>query len=113
MIRPANYSIQVISRSDFDFTVRIFTEQDGDLVDLSANTILAQLWDRAREIKYGDFSIDLSQAATGVLNISLTSQQTTNLPTTGVYDLKIVYPDNKEYYLLQGSFSVSRGYTDD
>lgn len=113
MIRPANYSISIISRSHFDFTARFYSEVSGVPVDLSGNTILAQLWDRAREIKYGDFLVDTSQIADGLLNFSLTADETTNLPTTGVYDVKVIYPDTKEYYLLEGSFSVKRGYTDD
>lgn len=113
MIRPANYPIQLISRSNFDFTARIFDEEGGVPVDLSGNTILAQLWDRARSVKYGDFHVDASRAGSGILNFSLTADETIALPTTGVYDVKIIYPDTKEYYLLAGQFVVSRGYTDD
>ena len=113
MIRPANYSIQIISRSDFDFPARFYSEVGGVPVDLSGNTILAQLWNRAREIKYGDFLVDTSRIAEGLLSFSLTADETITLPTTGVYDVKIIYSNGKEYYLLEGSFSVKRGYTDD
>lgn len=113
MIRPATYPIQIISRSHFDFTVQIMSQVGGEDVDLSNDTILAQLWDRARLIKYADLTIDTDRAASGLLSFSLTADQTIDLPTVGVYDVKVIYPDSKEYYLLQGPFTVSRGYTDD
>lgn len=117
MIRPASSSIQIVSRSDFDFTITVYASADNsdpnNTADLTNTTILSQLWDFARQNKYADFTVDMSRADDGVVGFSLTSVQTADLPTTGAYDVKIIYPDNKEYYLLRGTFSVLRGYTDD
>lgn len=114
MLRPVNVPISIITRSDFDQTYKVFSEAPptGILVDLSDYTMLAELWDLKRTIKYDTFSIDTTRLAEGIFNISLTSDQTQNLPLTGAYDVK-VFKGGKEYYIVKGTFSTSTGYSDD
>ena len=113
MIRPASHSITIIRRSTFRFAVQVFVEEGGDLLDLSEVTVLAQLWNRARDELYTSLTIDTNLAATGVITLSLTSDQTIPLPRLGVYDIKLVYPNGDEFFILVGSFTVQDGYTDD
>lgn len=113
MIRPAVSNISIIRRSTFRFTVEFLVNIGGSPVDLSTNTVLAQLWDRARSQKYSDLTVDTTQAAIGLITFSLTADQTINLPRTGVYDVKVVYPNGDEFFFLTGSFTVQEGYTDD
>jgi hypothetical protein len=112
MIRPATLPISIITRSDFDMAIRVYDRLGGELVDLSSYELLAELWDLKRSIKYQTFTIDETRLDEGILVISLTADQTTDLPTTGAYDIKI-FIDGKEYYILKGTFSTSRGYSDD
>lgn len=113
MIRPANHSITIIRRSTFRFAVQVFVTQGGAQVDLTGNTILAQLWNRARTEKYVDLTVDSAQANVGLFTFSLTSDQTIPLPKVGVYDVKVIYPNGDEFFFLSGGFTLQEGYTDD
>ena len=113
MIRPANYTLNIIRRSHFDFGVRVRESKDGPAVDLSNLTVLAQMWDRSRTTLYGSFTIDSDLASEGWIILRLTADESISLPNNGAYDVKLIYPDNKEYYILQGTFVVKEGYTDD
>lgn len=113
MIRPASYTLNIIRRSTFNFALRVYETKGGPLVDLSTVDILAQLWDRTRETKYGDFTVDMTDANVGVIVLRLSSAQTIPLATSGIYDVKVIYPDSSEYFILQGSFLVKEGYSDD
>lgn len=113
MIRPAVSNISIIRRSTFRFTVEFLVNTGGSPVDLSTNTILAQLWDRARTQKYIDLTVDTTEAASGLITFSLTADQTINLPKLGVYDVKVIYLNGDEFFFLTGGFTVQEGYTDD
>jgi hypothetical protein len=113
MIRPATYPLSIIRRSTFNIVFQLFDVQGGSTLDWSSYTILSQLWDRKRSIKYKDFTVDTSNITQGLIVLRLTADQTLDLPTTGVYDCKVIFPDGSEYFFLKGSFTVSEGYTDD
>lgn len=113
MIYPVTHSIQIIRRSTFDVTFQILIN-DQLFYDLTNKTILAQLWDRKREEKYADFTVDVINASLGLFKLVLSSSQTINLPQLGTYDVKAIdNVTNNEYYLVKGSFSTQEGYTDD
>lgn len=113
MIRPARKDLNIIRRSDFDYSFTIYETRGGDLVDWSNVTILAQLWDRKRETLYGTFDVSASDLSLGLVIIKLDADATINLPKTAVYDIKALFPNGNEYYIVTGSFTVSEGYTDD
>lgn len=113
MIRPINYPISIIRRSTFNVVFRLYESEGGGIIDWSSNTILAQLWDRSRSTKYLDFTVDISKANIGIIVLRLTADQTINLPTTGVYDVKVIFSDGSEYFFIKGNFVSSEGYTDD
>lgn len=113
MIRPATNNIVIIRRSTFRFAAEFLVNVGGDPVDLSTNTILAQLWNRARTEKYADLTVNVTQADTGLITFSLTADETINLPIVGVYDVKVIYPNGDEFFFLAGGFTVRDGYTDD
>lgn len=113
MIYPPTYSITIIRRSTFRFSVQVFASKGGQEVDLSSNNIIAQLWNRARTQKYAAFNVDTTYISIGLLTLSLTADETINLPKAGVYDVKVISTDGDEYYLLlAGGFSLQEGYTD-
>jgi hypothetical protein len=113
MIRPVTHSLVIIRRSTFRFGVQLVAPPNNTPVDLSLNTVIAQMWNRARTEKYKDFTIDVTEASTGQIELSLTSDQTIGLPRVGVYDIKVIYPTGDEYFLVAGGFTVQDGYTDD
>ncbi len=105
MIYPAVYALKFIRRSSYDIQITL-------PVDLTASTVLAQLWNRERTEKYTDFTVAVLDASIGLIRLELNAKQTEALPTLGVYDVKVVTGDD-EYYYLKGGFNVTEGYTDD
>lgn len=113
MIRPVRKDLNIIRRSDFDYAFTIYDTRGGESVNWADVEILAQLWDRKREINYGSFDVSASDLSVGLVIIKLEADATISLPLTAVYDIKVLFPNGDEYYIVTGSFSVSEGYTDD
>ena len=63
-----------------------------------------------RSKKYTDFSITVTDAPNGKLELSLNKAQTTALPDLVYYDLK-ANTGTEEKHLLTGEISVKEGYT--
>lgn len=121
MIFPRTYNLPpIVRRSDYSLVIQLMRFTNEPL-DLDQYIVLSQLWDRRRETKHADFLITAIDHANAILKLSLTSQETTGLPTAGVYDVKIievtpsgpVAGNPKEYYVMRGSFTSTEGYTDD
>jgi hypothetical protein len=113
MIRPTRKDLNIIRRSDFDYSFVVYETFGGDRVNWQDVEVLAQLWDRKREVSYGAFNVNDSDLSLGLVIIKLDADDTINLPKTAVYDIKVLFPDGNEYYIVTGSFTVSEGYTDD
>lgn len=113
MYRPGAYNLRIIRRSTFRFVLRVFESLERGPLDLTQLTVLAQLWDRKREEKYLDLAIDDTYEKGGLLTFSITPDQTIPLPTLGVYDVKLIYPNRDEFFILAGTFLLTEGYTDD
>lgn len=113
MIRPVRKDLSIIRRSDFDYAFTVYQSRTGPVVDWSGVDILAQLWDRKRQTLYGTFDISGSDLSIGLIVIKLEADATISLPLAAVYDIKALFPDGKEYFIVTGSFSVSEGYSDD
>ena len=112
-IRPVRKDLSAIRRSNFDYCCVIYLRRGGDAVDWSGVQIISQIWNRARTIQYAQFDISGCDLSIGLVQLKLTADGTIPLPTVSVYDVKVIFPDGREEYILNGTIIVSEGYTDD
>lgn len=113
MFYPANIPLSIITRSTFDQQFQFIDQIHDAPINIAGYRFLSQLWDFKREIKYVDFTIAVIDAPLGILEISLTDEQTAGLTKNGYYDIRFESENGLPYYFVQGSFSLIRGYTDD
>jgi hypothetical protein len=74
---------------------------------------LAQVWDKCRTTKYGDFFVDTTDEAEGSVVLTLDYLSTELLPNEAYYDVMLVNNATgiRQYY-LEGIVRPSEGYTD-
>ena len=109
-ISPGTYNITLQRRADYSVALQ-FKDSNNDPIDLTSWTVAAQAWDRARTVKYADFTVTYTDRATGSISISLTDTQTTDLPDEAYYDVLLTNPSGLKEYYLEGQIWVSQGYT--
>lgn len=84
-----------------------FTDDDGEALDVSAYTHSAQVRRIPGAADAEDFTVDEAEAATGVVTISLTAEQTRSLrPGTNFWDLERAVGDGDPQTILGGKFTV-------
>lgn len=106
---PGSRSLTVYAGDDYTHTVTA-VDGNGDPVDLSDRTWTAQ-WRRSRVSATAvAFTVDTTNAAAGVLVVSLTAAQTAQL-ASGEWDLQGVYGDGTVETLLQGEVVVTKDVT--
>ena len=110
-ILPATKDFTVDRRADFGLRLT-FKDSTGTGINLTGYTVAAQVWDKARTVKYADWGITYTDRAAGTVHISLTDVQTETFALDKLYYDVILTDSNglKEYY-LEGSIKVSEGYT--
>ena len=110
-ISPGLHNITVQRGADWSESIEL-TGSDDAAIDLAGYTITAQAWDKDREVKYADFTITYTNRTLGKFDFSLTDTQTVDFPETLYYDLLLEYtPTGKKEYYLEGTITVSQGYT--
>jgi hypothetical protein len=108
---PGTYNIRPQRRADFQLALTI-KDSDGVVVDLSSYEVLAQVWDKCRNNKYGDFTVDTTDEADGSVVLTLGYEVTEDLPNEAYYDVMLVNEESglRQYY-LEGIVRPSQGYT--
>jgi hypothetical protein len=109
-IHPGRYDDTIQRRAVYDLTLQ-FKDVDNNSINLTGWTVAAQIWDKARTVKYVDFTVTYTNRVTGLIKISLTDAQTTTLPDTCYYDVLLTDTTGRKEYYLEGTFYVSEGYT--
>jgi hypothetical protein len=109
-ITPASYNIRPQRRADFPLDVT-FKDGNGAAIDLTGWTVLAQVWDAQRTAKIGDFTVSVTSAANGQVNLKLPFAVTAVLPGEARYDVMLVSPSGLREYYLEGIVRPSEGYT--
>lgn len=109
-ITPATYNIRPQRRADYPLTVT-FKDGDGNVIDLTGYTVLAQVWDKERTSKVADFTVTIDDASTGEVLLTLGYSDTTTLPAESYYDVMLINPDGLREYYLEGVVRPSEGYT--
>ncbi len=107
---PASYNIRPQKRADFPLDVT-FKDGDGAAINLTGWTVLAQVWTTDRATKIGDFTVTVTSAVNGQVNLKLPYTVTVNLPTEARYDVMLVSPGGLREYYLEGIVRPSEGYT--
>ena len=110
-ISPGLHNIIVQRGADWSEPIELTDDNDA-AIDLAGYTITAQAWDKDREVKYADFAITYTNRTLGKFELSLTDTQTAAFPDKLYYDLLLEYtPTGKKEYYLEGTITVSQGYT--
>jgi hypothetical protein len=109
-IQPAKWNIQVQRRSTWRYYVELLDENDNP-IDLTGANIYSQIWDKKRDVKYADFSIEYVDQSLGKFYWVLAAEDSVNLPCECFYDMLIVDSLSAPYYLVEGLVFVSEGYT--
>ena len=109
-ITPASYNIRPQRRADFPLRVR-FKDSDGGGINLTGWTVLAQVWDKTRTTKYGDFTVSVLDVAAGDVQLVLPYSITETLPAECRYDVMLIDNNGLREYYLEGIVRPSEGYT--
>ena len=110
-IQPGTYNMTVQRRADFSLQL-IFKDGNGNAINITGYTVLAQCWDEGRNIKYADFTVTYTNRVTGTVDLSLTDVQTTTFETnTLYYDVMLIDVSGLREYYLEGVITMSEGYT--
>jgi len=109
-ITPASYNIRPQRRADFPLQVQ-FKDSDGDGINITGWTVLAQVWDKTRTTKYGDFTVTILNASIGSVRLTLPYGVTATLPDECRYDVMLIDSNGLREYYLEGIVRPSQGYT--
>lgn len=109
-ITPATYNIRPQRRADFPLMLR-FKDSQGAAMNLTGWTVLAQVWQKDRSAKLGDFTVTMTNAAGGEASLKLGYSITTSLPDECRWDVMLVAPSGLREYYLEGIVRPSEGYT--
>ncbi|MFZ9656060.1 MAG: hypothetical protein ACO29V_10455 [Limnohabitans sp.] len=111
-MNPGTYNIRPQRRADFQLNLT-FKTSEGVPIDLSDFTVLAQVWDKCRTTKYGDFTVDTADEVDGNVILTLGYAITEVLPDEAYYDVMLIDDSSglRSYY-LEGIVRPSEGYTE-
>jgi hypothetical protein len=109
-ITPASYNIRPQRRADYPLQVQ-FKDADGDGINITGWTVLAQVWSKDRVTKYGDFTVTTLNASTGSVKLTLPYTVTATLPEECRYDVMLIDSNGLREYYLEGIVRPSEGYT--
>jgi NAD dependent epimerase/dehydratase family enzyme len=111
-ITPASLLIRPQRRADYPLAVT-FKDSAGAAINLTGWTVVAQMWDKARTSKVGDFTVTVTSAVNGQVELKLPYTVTVNMSASEYYyDVMLINPSGtlREYY-LEGIARPSEGYS--
>ena len=109
-IHPAKWNISLQRRVAWRYYVELLDEADNP-IDLTGASVYSQIWDKDRDTKYADFSIEYINRSLGKFYWMLAAADSINLPCECFYDMLLVDSLSTPYYLVEGLAFVSEGYT--
>ena len=107
---PAVHNIRPQRRADYTLRI-VLKDGNGAPVDLTGAQVLAQVWDKKRTTKYGDFTVTLPTPSTGAVELVLGRAITAVLPAEARYDVMVINASGLREYYLEGIVRPSEGYT--
>ena len=87
-----------------------YTDGNNNPNNLSGYSAICQVWNYERTKKYADMTVTISDAANGIIDMSLTDAQTSILPDLSYYDLRVTI-GTTSYYVISGTITTKEGYT--
>jgi hypothetical protein len=110
-ITPASLLIRPQRRADYPLSVT-FKDSTGAAINLTGWTVVAQMWDKARTAKVGDFTVTVTSAANGQVSLRLPHTVTINMTAAEYYyDVMLINPSGLREYYLEGIARPSEGYS--
>ena len=109
-VQPGTYNITLQRRADYSVLLQ-FKDSNDSAIDLTGYTAYAQAWNEGRSTKYADFAIAYTNRGNGQITISLTDTQTATFPDELRYDVLLEDGSGSREYYLEGTITVSQGYT--
>jgi hypothetical protein len=109
-VRPATYNIPLQRRADYGLPLQ-FKGSNGLPLNFTGWNAYAQVWNKARTIKYADFLVVFPDRVNGMIKISLSDEQTEAIPDEAFYDMLLENPSGEREYYMEGMIYVSEGYT--
>jgi len=107
---PGSYSFTLQRRADYSLDLQ-FKDSSDAVIDLTGYTVYAQVWNEGRTTKYADFSVAYTNRTHGQITISLTDTQTSTFIDDLRYDVLLEDSGGTREYYLEGTITVSQGYT--
>jgi hypothetical protein len=107
---PAVHNIRPQRRADYTLRI-VLKDGNGTPVDLTGAQVLAQVWDKKRTTKYGDFTVTIGDPTTGAVELLLGFAVTAGLPVEARYDVMVLRAGGLREYYLEGIVRPSEGYT--
>lgn len=107
---PAVYDFTVQRRSDKLLPMQ-FLDGDENAVNLTGYSVKGEVWDFRRTVYYGQFIVDYTDPLNGEVSLLLRKEDTLHFPKEVFYDIKLIDPNEMEEYWLEGTITVSEGYT--
>lgn len=110
-ITPASYSFRCQRRADHPLAVT-FKDSAGAAINLTGWQIVAQVWDKARTVKTGDWTVTVTNAANGQVSLKLPYTVTAVMTAAEYYyDVMLISPNGLREYYLEGIVRPSEGYS--
>ena len=110
-IIPGKKNFTVDRRADFPIRLT-FKDSSGSAINLTGYTVAAQVYDESRSTKYADWTVAYTDRANGIVDVSLTDDQTTTFtPNLLFYDFKFTQPNGEENVYIRGTLFMLVGYT--
>jgi len=112
MAKIGIYNFTLQRRADHTFNVNLKDSNNAN-EDLTGKVIISQIWDESRKHKIADASIVIiSPASNGNISWSVSDDQTQHMgEQTYQYDILKIESNGKRKYFLEGTITMSEGYT--
>ena len=111
-IIPATKDFKVVRRSDFDMRLT-FKDSTSSAINLTGYTVAGEVYTKDRSTKYADWTIAYTDRSNGIVDVSLSDDQTTTFtPNLLFYDFKLTQPNAKENVYIRGALYILEGYAE-
>jgi hypothetical protein len=108
-VNPGQHDFTLQRRSDWSISVQVLI--DDVPLNMGGWTVEAQVWNEDRSTKYADMAVAYTNRSTGTFTLSLTDEQTEWFPGVAYYDVLLINSGGLREYYLEGTITVSEGYT--
>lgn len=111
-MKPAVYNISPSRNADFFLGEPLrFKDSDGNAINLTGSTVLAQVYDMTGTTKLADFDITYNDRVNGIITPKLSYTVTATLPNECKYDVLIINPSGVRKYYFEGTCTPDEGLT--